>query len=152
MRRLRTRVVIVGAGPSGLLLSHLLSLQSAAKGLNLAVADVRLLAAAFTARYVDGSRELLDRYSQTCLAAVWQGQEFSALMTSLLHRFPTEDGYGVKLRQARLRDLVTSRAAATAFAESYVGLSRARLVGATGAPGPLRTLPPEPGAADRPAT
>jgi p-hydroxybenzoate 3-monooxygenase len=125
---------------------------SAAKGLNLAVADVRLLAAAFTARYVDGSRELLDRYSQACLAAVWQGQEFSALMTSLLHRFPTEDGYGVKLRQARLRDLVTSRAAATAFAESYVGLSRARLADATRAPGPLRTLPPDPEAADRPAT
>jgi p-hydroxybenzoate 3-monooxygenase len=126
---------------------------SAAKGLNLAVADVRLLAAAFTARYVDGSRELLDRYSQACLAAVWQGQEFSALMTSLLHRFPAEDGYEVKLRHARLRNLVTSRAAATAFAESYVGLSRAKLAGATGAPGPspLRTLPPEPGTADRPA-
>jgi p-hydroxybenzoate 3-monooxygenase len=126
---------------------------SAAKGLNLAVADVRLLAAAFTARYVDGSRELLDRYSQACLAAVWQGQEFSALMTSLLHRFPAEDVYEVKLRQARLRDLVTSRAAATAFAESYVGLSRAKLADTTGAPGasPLRTLPPEPGTTDRPA-
>ena len=126
---------------------------SAAKGLNLAVADVRLLAAALTARYVDGSRELLDRYSQACLAAVWQGQEFSALMTSLLHRFPTEDLYEVKLRQARLRDLVTSRAAATAFAESYVGLSRAKLAGATGAlaASPLRILPPEPEAADRPA-
>jgi p-hydroxybenzoate 3-monooxygenase len=108
---------------------------SAAKGLNLAVADVRLLAAALTAWYVDGSRELLDGYSRACLAAVWQGQEFSALMTSLLHRFPAEDGYGVKLRQARLRDLVTSKAAATAFAESYVGLSRARLAGAVGTPG-----------------
>ena len=83
---------------------------SAAKGLNLAVADVRLLSAAFTAWYVDGSRELLDGYSQACLAAVWQGQEFSAVMTSLLHPFPAEDAYEVRLRQARLRDLVTSRA------------------------------------------
>jgi p-hydroxybenzoate 3-monooxygenase len=58
---------------------------------------------------------------------VWQGQEFSALMTSLLHRFPGEDGYVAKLRRARLWELVVSRAAATAFAEQYVGLARARL-------------------------
>jgi p-hydroxybenzoate 3-monooxygenase len=103
---------------------------SAAKGLNLAVADVRILAAAFAAWYADGRRELLDGYSRACLAAVWQGQEFSALMTSLLHRFPDEDRYAVRLRQARLRDLVTSRAAATAFAENYVGLARARLAAA----------------------
>jgi len=100
---------------------------SAAKGLNLAAADVRQLAAAFTAQYADGTRELLDRYSRDGLAAVWQGQEFSAVMTSLLHPFPTDGAYEARLRQARLRDLVTSRASATAFAESYVGLSRARL-------------------------
>src|SRR5262249_38252580 len=58
---------------------------SAAKGLNLAVADVRRLAAAFIAWYTDGSPELLDGYSRACLANVWQGQEFSAYMTSLLH-------------------------------------------------------------------
>ena len=50
-------------------------------------------------------------------------------MTSLLHPFPGEDSYAAKLRSARLRDLVTSRAAATAFAENYVGLSRAPLAG-----------------------
>jgi p-hydroxybenzoate 3-monooxygenase len=104
---------------------------SAAKGLNLAVGDVRFLAAAFSAWYADGSRKLLDGYSRACLAAVWQGQEFSAVMTSLLHRFPHEDRYAVRLRQARLRDLVTSRAAATAFAENYVGLARAKLAEAT---------------------
>ena len=102
---------------------------SAAKGLNLAVADVRHLAAALTAWYTHGNRELLDGYSRACLAAVWQGQEFSAWMTSLLHPFPGEDSYAAKLRRARLRDLVTSRAAATAFAENYVGLARAPLAG-----------------------
>jgi p-hydroxybenzoate 3-monooxygenase len=102
---------------------------SAAKGLNLAVADVRTLATAFTAWYATGDRELLDGYSRACLAAVWQGQEFSALMTSLLHPFPAEDSYAARLRQARLRDLVTSRATATAFAENYVGLARSRLSG-----------------------
>jgi p-hydroxybenzoate 3-monooxygenase len=111
---------------------------SAAKGLNLAVADVRLLAAALTAWYTNGSRELLDGYSRDCLAAVWQGQEFSALMTSLLHRFPGEDGYAVKLRRARLWELVVSRAAATAFAEQYVGLARARLTAPPGRPAALK--------------
>jgi p-hydroxybenzoate 3-monooxygenase len=109
---------------------------SAAKGLNLAVADVRRLAAAFAARYLEGTSELLDRYSQDCLAAVWQGQEFSAVMTSLLHPFPTDGAYERRLRTARLRDLVTSRSTARAFAESYVGQSRARLLGAPGAPAP----------------
>ncbi len=102
---------------------------SAAKGLNLAVSDVRHLAAAVTAWYVDGSREQLDGYSRACLAAVWQGQEFSAFMTSLLHPFPAEGDYAARLRRARLMDLVTSKAAATAFAENYVGLARARLAG-----------------------
>jgi p-hydroxybenzoate 3-monooxygenase len=106
---------------------------SAAKGLNLAVADVKVLAAALVAWYADGSRDLLDGYSRACLRAVWQGLEFSAFMTSLLHPFPGETVYEARLRQARLRDLVTSRAAATAFSESYVGLARARLAGATGA-------------------
>ena len=101
---------------------------SAAKGLNLAVADVRRLAAAFEAWYADGTMELLNRYSRDSLAAVWQGQEFSAVMTSLLHRFPSDGAYEVRLRRARLQELVTSRASATAFAENYVGLSRARLV------------------------
>jgi p-hydroxybenzoate 3-monooxygenase len=97
---------------------------SAAKGLNLAVSDVRLLAAAFRAWYREKNRDLLDDYSRACLRAVWQGQEFSALMTSLLHRFPGEDGYQTRLRRARLHDLVSSQAVAAAFAEGYVGLSR----------------------------
>ncbi len=113
---------------------------SAAKGLNLAVADVGLLAAALTAWYANGSWELLDGYSRDCLAAVWQGQEFSALMTSLLHRFPGEDPYAVKLRRARLWELVVSRAAATAFAEQYVGLARARLTPPARGESPLRRL------------
>lgn len=97
---------------------------SAAKGLNLAVSDVRLLAAAFRAWYREKNRDLLDDYSRACLRAVWQGQEFSALMTSLLHRFPGEDSYQTRLRRARLHDLVSSPAVAAAFAEGYVGLSR----------------------------
>jgi len=101
---------------------------SAAKGLNLAVADVQRLTRALASWYADGNRERLDAYSRACLAAVWQGQEFSALMTHLLHPFPGEDSYAAKLRTARLRDLVTSKATATAFSEHYVGFARARLI------------------------
>jgi p-hydroxybenzoate 3-monooxygenase len=106
---------------------------SAAKGLNLAVSDVWLLAAAFCAWYQENNRDLLDDYSRSCLRAVWQGQEFSALMTSLLHRFPGQDAYQARLRRARLHDLVSSRAVATAFAEGYVGLSRPAITGHVGA-------------------
>ena len=112
---------------------------SAAKGLNLAVSDVRLLAGAFGAWYEEKDRGPLDDYSRTCLRAVWQAQEFSALMTALLHRDPV--GYHDRLRTARLRELVTSHATALAFAEGYVGLSRhAMLRGARTARG-LRPVP-----------
>lgn len=100
---------------------------SAAKGLNLAVSDVRLLGAAFGAWYGDKDREPLDDYSRTCLRAVWQAQEFSELMTALLHSHHGD--YQDRLRSARLRELVTSGATAMAFAEGYVGLSRHALLG-----------------------
>ena len=59
-----------------------------AKGLNLAVADVRVLARALAQFYATGRRDLLDAYSQTCLRRVWKVQRFSWWMTSMLHRFP----------------------------------------------------------------
>ena len=59
-----------------------------AKGLNLAVADVQVLARALTHFYKTGSQDLLNRYSQTCLRRVWKVQRFSWWMTSMLHRFP----------------------------------------------------------------
>lgn len=97
---------------------------TAAKGLNLAVADVAALDAAFGAWYSTGSNDLLDGYSQACLREVWQAQEFSASVTSLLHRFPDTATFEAKLQLARLDQLTTSWAVATSFAESYVGVSR----------------------------
>jgi p-hydroxybenzoate 3-monooxygenase len=93
-----------------------------AKGLNLAVADVTVLARALEDFYATGSDAGLDAYSDTCLRRVWQGERFSWQMTSMLHRFPEEGPFGARLQLAQLEQVVSSRAAATALSESYVGL------------------------------
>ncbi len=93
-----------------------------AKGLNLAVADVRVLAAAFTEFYASGNLQLLDRYSETCLRRVWLVQRFSLWMTSMLHRIPGNDEFEEHRQLADLDYLTSSRAAAQTFAENYVGL------------------------------
>ena len=93
-----------------------------AKGLNLAVADVTVLAAALADFFTTGDEAGLDGYSDTCLRRVWQAQRFSWWMTSMLHRFPDEGPFGERLQLAQLDHVVSSRAAATSLAESYVGL------------------------------
>jgi p-hydroxybenzoate 3-monooxygenase len=93
-----------------------------AKGLNLAVTDVRFLAEALTAFYRSGRSDPLDRYSDRCLARVWKAQRFSWWMTSLTHRFPEASGYEKRVQAAELAYLAGSRAAQTALAENYVGL------------------------------
>jgi p-hydroxybenzoate 3-monooxygenase len=93
-----------------------------AKGLNLAVADVRVLAAAIAAFYRSPSTQLLERYSETCLRRVWLVQRFSLWMTSMLHRFPGNDSFEERRQLAELDYLTSSRFAAQSFAENYVGL------------------------------
>ena len=93
-----------------------------AKGLNLAVADVALLAGAIDERLHHGSDAALDAYSERCLARVWRAQHFSWWMTTMLHADPTADAYGVQLQRSQLRYVVSSRAAAASLAENYVGL------------------------------
>jgi p-hydroxybenzoate 3-monooxygenase len=93
-----------------------------AKGLNLAAADVRLLAHAFIEHYRDRSSAGLDAYSAACLDRVWKAERFSFWMTSLLHLFPDTGAFGRKMQLAELDYLVSSRAAQTALAENYVGL------------------------------
>lgn len=93
-----------------------------AKGLNLAVNDARLLAEAIEAHYA-GDPSLLATYSERCLERVWRAEHFSWWMTSMLHRFEDADGFDRRLQLAQLEGLVASRAAQTALAESYLGLS-----------------------------
>jgi p-hydroxybenzoate 3-monooxygenase len=93
-----------------------------AKGLNLAVADVAVLAGALRRWYASGDARLLDAYSDTCLRRVWRVQHFSWWMTSMLHRSPDGDPFTTALQLSQLRYLTSSTAAATSFAENYVGL------------------------------
>lgn len=94
-----------------------------AKGLNLAVADARLLAEALKSWYSSGDATLLDTYSSTCLRRVWLAQQFAVWMTELLH-LPRHDPSGLErqLQLTRLRYIVSSRAGSTMLAENYVGL------------------------------
>jgi p-hydroxybenzoate 3-monooxygenase len=93
-----------------------------AKGLNLAAADVRVLARALTGFYTSGRTDLIEAYSDTCLRRVWRAQRFSWWMTSMLHRFPGGSGFEEQLQLAELDSVTGSIAASTALAENYVGL------------------------------
>lgn len=93
-----------------------------AKGLNLAVADVRVLARAFAQFYSTRRRDLLDRYSEICLRRVWKVQRFSWWMTSMLHLFESDGPFDRKRQIAELDYVTSSKAASRSLAENYVGL------------------------------
>ena len=93
-----------------------------AKGLNLAVKDVRILADAIVEKYQKGKDIKLQSYSANCLGHVWRAQYFSWWMTSLLHRFDEHDIYQRKLQLSQLRYITESRHAAASLAENYVGM------------------------------
>jgi p-hydroxybenzoate 3-monooxygenase len=93
-----------------------------AKGMNLAVADVRVLAEALTDWFREGSTDLLEAYSTTCLRRVWRAEHFSWWMTSMLHRDGSGDEFMHRLQLAQLHYVCSSTAAATSLAENYVGL------------------------------
>ena len=92
-----------------------------AKGLNLAIADVSVLAEALVDWYRTGSDAGLAEYSATCLRRVWRAEQFSFWMTSMLHR-PGDDPFEDQLQLSQLRYIVSSEAAARTLAENYVGL------------------------------
>ncbi|HEY1240219.1 MAG TPA: 4-hydroxybenzoate 3-monooxygenase [Bryobacteraceae bacterium] len=93
-----------------------------AKGLNLAMADVAILSRALVQFYKTGRRDQLDRYSETCLRRIWKVQRFSWWMTSMLHRFATDNDFDQRRQLAELDYVTSSRAAMASLAENYVGL------------------------------
>lgn len=92
-----------------------------AKGLNLAVADVRVLTEALAAFYATGRTDLLDAYGETALRRIWRAEHFSYWMTRMMHRLDDASPFEQRLQVAELEHVTTSRAAATALAENYVG-------------------------------
>jgi p-hydroxybenzoate 3-monooxygenase len=93
-----------------------------AKGMNLAIADVRVLARAFTEFSKSNRTDLLENYSRTCLRRVWKVQRFSWWMTQLLHRFDSDNIFDRRRQLAEIDYITSSRAGATTWAENYVGL------------------------------
>jgi p-hydroxybenzoate 3-monooxygenase len=93
-----------------------------AKGLNLAMADVRRLADAIAQFYGGGREALLDEYSDRGLRRTWRAQRFSWWMTSMLHRSESGNPFDHRRQLAELEYLVSSRAAMTSLAENYVGV------------------------------
>ncbi len=92
-----------------------------AKGLNLAVADVRVLAELLAAWYA-GKSSALDSYSSEALRRVWRAEHFSWFMTSMLHRLEEGDDFDAKLQLAQLAYVCSSERAAGSLAENYVGI------------------------------
>jgi p-hydroxybenzoate 3-monooxygenase len=93
-----------------------------AKGLNLAIADVRVLVSGLREFYDSGKTELLNRYSEICLRRVWKVQRFSWWMTSMLHRHASTNPFDERRQIAELDYVTSSRAASQTLAENYVGL------------------------------
>ena len=93
-----------------------------AKGMNLAIADVRVLAGGLADVYASGDTGGLDSYSEVCLRRVWKASRFSWWMTSMLHRFHDEDDFRYRMQLAELDYVASSRAASASLAENYVGL------------------------------
>ncbi len=93
-----------------------------AKGLNLAVADVRILYRALIEFYKAGRTGLLENYSTTCLRRIWNAQRFSWWMTSMLHTFPESTPYERRLQVSEIEYVTGSAAASMSLAENYVGL------------------------------
>jgi len=97
-----------------------------AKGLNLAAADVQVLANGFDAFYRRGNSEPLLRYSEMALQRIWKAQRFSWWMTSMMHRSPGDDDFRYQMQMAELDYVTSSPLGAASLAENYVGLPMQR--------------------------
>jgi p-hydroxybenzoate 3-monooxygenase len=98
-----------------------------AKGMNLALAEARVLARGLAAMLKSGDTALADRYSDICLKRVWAAQRFSWWMTQVLHRSPRDNAFDMRRQLAELEHVVSSPPAAVALAEAYVGPPLERL-------------------------
>ncbi|MGI3165052.1 4-hydroxybenzoate 3-monooxygenase [Pseudooceanicola sp. 200-1SW] len=93
-----------------------------AKGLNTAASDIHYLYEGLKAHYLDGDSEGLDTYSEKALLRIWKAERFSWWMTNLLHQFPDQPDFDIKMQQAELNFLRDNTDAQKVLAQNYVGL------------------------------
>lgn len=93
-----------------------------AKGLNTAASDVHYLYSGLLRFFEDGDQDGLERYSERALARVWKAERFSWWMTNLLHRYPDQSAFDLKMQRADLEFLRDNQDAQNVFAQNYVGL------------------------------
>nr|AAR21635.1 para-hydroxybenzoate hydroxylase [Roseovarius nubinhibens] len=93
-----------------------------AKGLNTAASDVHYLYTGLRQHYLDGDSDGIERYSERALARVWKAERFSWSTTNLLHRYPHQSEFDIKMQQAEVAFLRDNAAAQKVFAQNYVGL------------------------------
>ncbi len=93
-----------------------------AKGLNTAASDIHYLYHGLVQYFDAGDSEGIDRYSEKALARIWKAERFSWWMTNLLHRFPDQTEFDIKMQRADLEFLRENRAAQSVLAQNYVGL------------------------------
>ncbi|OAN79169.1 4-hydroxybenzoate 3-monooxygenase [Jannaschia sp. EhC01] len=93
-----------------------------AKGLNTAASDVHYLFEGLKIFYKNGTKDGIDAYSEKALARVWKAERFSWWFTSMMHRFPDQTAFDLKMQIADLEFLRGSASAQKAMAENYVGL------------------------------
>ena len=93
-----------------------------AKGLNLAIADIRLLSRALIEHYTAGNDAYIDSYSATVLNRVWKVERFSWQLSKMMHQFPDSSPFEKRMQRAEFDYISTSEAASKTIAENYVGL------------------------------
>ena len=93
-----------------------------AKGLNLAIADIRLLSRALIEHYTAGNDAYIDSYSATVLSRVWKVERFSWQLSKMMHQFPDSSPFEKRMQRAEFDYISTSEAASKTIAENYVGL------------------------------
>ncbi|MBM9593479.1 4-hydroxybenzoate 3-monooxygenase [Roseitranquillus sediminis] len=93
-----------------------------AKGLNTAASDVHYLYNALRQFYEERDEEGIDRYSERALARVWKAERFSWWFSSLMHRYPDQSEFDLKMQRAEVDFLRDNEAAQVAMAQNYVGL------------------------------
>jgi p-hydroxybenzoate 3-monooxygenase len=92
-----------------------------AKGLNLAISDVRILAEVLEQAVLKRDPDVLEQYEPRALGRVWKSQHFSYWMTQMLHTMPGDNDFDARRQVGELSSVVSSVAGSTYLAEGYTG-------------------------------